>query len=376
MTAISGFNSMADMGQLQRQAAAVGRYAGSVSSLSSGTKATSAYQSDIQLRQVGWDEIRDGLKDAERNAAVAVVEGLDSYLRDSAEAKVAGRTGAEYESFRSRLDDAVDNGNYRKARDLVGNFYSGSTSTFRRELENIMDDADNVFADGIRAAFSGFKLEVEAKGQATGDQDRLTSIIRGALDAARVKNPTPASMEDWESSINTMRSQSIEHGLGTLRNAGRNLYTENAQSVLAATADDLRDRLAGSQATVNELDRLSENGADLSYGSQVGGLADRYGQLRSDFLRELHSRLGGRQIVEAVNPGEPAQEAQAFQPESLQLQAEQMTVLQQTRELSDKWTEDAFDGEKKGDRKAYETYSANAEQEGEFATGQALNIAV
>lgn len=380
MTAIGGFDSMTSMGVLQQRAASIARYAdggaSGVSSPSAGTKATGAYQSDVELQTVSWDEIRDGLKEAEANAAATIVDELDSYMRDSAEAKVAGRTQAEYQSFRSRLDDAVNDGNYRKARELVGDFYSGGTATFRRELENIMEEADNAFAAGVRNAFSGYKLESEARGQATGDHDRLSFIVASALDAAKARNPSPASMEDWEQSIATMRTESIQHGLGKLHDAGRNLYTENAQSVLAATADRFRDNLAGSKSTLNELDRQSESGRDVSYGSEVGGLGERYGQLRSEFLRELHGRLGGRNIVEVVDPNEPAQEAQQPQPESLQLQAEQMTILQQTKAVSDKWTEEAMDGDSKGDRKAYEAYSANAEQEGDFTTGQALNIAV
>lgn len=369
MTAIGGYNGPQGIGAMQQRAVSISRYSentsSGISSLSSGTAATAAYSRDVELQQVAWDDIRQGIEKAEQRASVNMVESLDAYLGENAEARAAGRTTDEYNAFRETLDTAVDNGNYRHARELAQRFYDDGSGSFGRQMDKIMSEADRTFAEEVRQSFAGYRLD----GNGNGTQGGLHGLIQSSLNAAFRKNDRPHGMEQWTEKLEGMREKALDHGLDKLGNAGRNLYTENAESVLAATSDHLRRQLAGDQSVVAELDQQQdESQTGLNYGDTIGGLAARYDDLRNDFLSELQHRLGGRTIVEVVeveNPEAPKADG------GVTLEVIKPNALQQQTELLEKKLESKRDSKQVAD-----TYAENAETDESPAPGTALDIAV
>lgn len=240
---------------------------------------------------------------AEEKAIDYFADSLDDLFKTDAKAMLSGKTQEQYASFRSSLDEAIDNNDYKRAERLIDQYFGDDHTQLSDSVNELMKRADDVFWNSLKESTKDFVLEDEAYKIMDGmASDAMFSKELGDTER-RVRSEMPdANKEDgWDERIASMHSRGVEHSKDQLWNANRNAYSEDAESVLNSAGEFIHEEIAGPGLTKEEekkdyRDLMDDEKLALNVQSKASGFAARYERMFSKYGEALQSELAGRGV--------------------------------------------------------------------------------
>lgn len=301
------------------------------------------------MSKLSWDSVVGFVNKAEKTALQSLSDGVAAMLDSKDLKSVVGFTDEKVNSFLKTLDKAIENQDYKTARRTVEQFFSAGSEKISDELAMVMETADGVFWHSIDEQFNyKMKLKGEAQNIISGTEfERTLGDVLGIVRKSVEKdNPPMQETDEFETTVDTLFDQAVDHAQGKLKNAGRNKYSENGESVLGAatsfmrdhiTGDDLMDKYNPSTSFAMSFnakayhERVLDEQKELKEMESTSQFTDRYDKMGEDFLKKLKETLGNEEIVimEKVKADEvPAESSDGpeFELETMLPDLEQMSA--------------------------------------------------
>ncbi len=264
---------------------------------------------------LSWDSVHDFVNDAEKSALQTLSDGVDEMLDADDLKSIVGFTDVEIDAFLGKLNESINNQHYEEAQGLVKDFFSAGSGKVREGLATVLENADSAFWNSLDKSFTRkLKLKSEADSiMAGGKIDRsLEEVLKNVRNEVERKNPSMGSMDDFKKGVDHHFGQAVDKAKENLLNAGRNLYTEDAESILSSATSYMKDRITGDElmdrydpsvpfAMASQSEAHREYVLDKSYEldelESTSSFTDRYDAMGKDFLDGLKRELQGEDIV-------------------------------------------------------------------------------
>lgn len=246
--------------------------------------------------------IHKRIEAAEDASVKYMVKELDNLLSRNPEFRVMNQE--KYDQLKLKIDEHVENSDYRAAEADIRAFFGKAEGGLASDVEQIMEQADKTFWLSIAGSFKVLMLESEADSILDGSEvDRsLRELIQNARGHTEEQAGAPADGGNLEATVELLQENAREGAVDKLKNAGRNRYSEDAASILRHGFDAVREGLTGSiEEMITPLEKMSRGPGlekELSNGKRLGGIAERYADMRQTFTGSLDEQVGEEAIVE------------------------------------------------------------------------------
>jgi len=267
------------------------------------------------MNKLSWDSVVSFVNTAEKTALQSLSDDVATMLDSKDLKSMAGFTDEKANAFLKTLDKAIENQDYKIARKTVEQFFSAGSEKISDELAMVMETADGVFWHSLDEQFNyKMKLKGEAQNIISGTEfERTLGDVLGIVRRSVEKdNPPMQETDAFDTTVDTLFDQAVDHAQGTLKNAGRNQYSENGESVLGAATSYMRDRITGddlmgqydpsapfamSSNVKAYHERVLDEQKELKEMESTSQFTDRYDKMGEDFLNKLKETLGNEEIV-------------------------------------------------------------------------------
>ncbi|BDQ35962.1 hypothetical protein SYK_03220 [Pseudodesulfovibrio nedwellii] len=301
------------------------------------------------MNNLSWDSVVGFVNTAEKTALQSLSDGVTAMLDSKDLKSVAGFTDEKVNSFLKTLDEAIENQDYKTARKTVEQFFSAGSEKISDELAMVMETADGAFWHSLDEQFNyKMKLKGEAQNIISGVEFERTlgDVLGFVRKSVEKENPPISETDEFEATVDTLFDQAVDHTRGKLKNAGRNKYSENGESVLGAAISFMRDHITGDDLmdqynpsapfamsfnTKAYHERVLDEQKELNEMESISQFTDRYDKMGEDFLNTLKETLGNEEIVvmEKVKANEVSAESSdgpEFELETMLPDLEQMSA--------------------------------------------------
>lgn len=265
------------------------------------------------IAEVGWGSIEDKVRKAEKVALTKLSAGIDEIFDSKDLKSLTGHTDDEVNTFLATIDEAVANQDYTKAEKLVADFFSKGSDKLQQKLTTVLDSADQAFWDTLEAEFTRkHKLKSEADSIVSGEaiERSLEEVLAKVREGVEKKNVKFQDQKEFKQEVQSYYSSAVNGAKGKLKNAGQNLYTEDAQSVLLSAYSFMKVQCFGDHMLEPEEPQLSSVAGGLTkdqYRQALDGELDdlesknkfsnRFGRMGKDFIDGLKDELKEEHIV-------------------------------------------------------------------------------
>ncbi|WP_319466514.1 hypothetical protein [uncultured Pseudodesulfovibrio sp.] len=268
------------------------------------------------MTELSWDTIHSMVNDAEKEALDTLADGVSRIFDPEDLKSVTDFSDEEVDNFLQELNEVIENQDYRKAQGLVQDFFSAGSRKTREKLANVLEEADSAFWGTLDKCFDWRKkLKSEAESIMADEKvgRSLHDVLKKVRDSVEEKNPPMGSMDSFVRKVDGHFVNAVEQAGEKLKNAGRNRYSEDAQSVLSSATSYLKDNVTGEDDLMERYQpsapwamssqveayhkRVLDEEAELDEMEATSSFTGRYGKMGKDFLKGLKDELQGDRIV-------------------------------------------------------------------------------
>ncbi|WP_432735011.1 hypothetical protein [Maridesulfovibrio sp. FT414] len=255
-----------------------------------------------------WKKIEYIITEEVDKSAVELQEGLEKIFRQGNENVLSGKSGEDYRQHIKELASAIDGQDYSNAERIIDRFFTGDKEKVIGSVKSLVDSVSENFWNNLRDNFKRMAVTKSRTFYRDGEKpEEAQPYVMRAIDKAKAASADLAiAPDDLADRVTSAISSGVGASKSSLWNAGQNRYSETAESVTAATAQNAKNNIFGGNAEAfaessKKIEQLKEQ-AYASGGDPSDATVDEFvkeTKRRDDAFSQYLSK-GGEEYLNAL----------------------------------------------------------------------------
>ncbi|ACS78913.1 hypothetical protein [Maridesulfovibrio salexigens] len=209
------------------------------------------------ITPVEWEKIElriAGIVDEKSNE---LQSGLEKIFKEGNENVLSGKSGLEYDKHIKELTAAIEGQDYKNAERIIDKFFTGDKDKVIEQVQNLANSVKDSFWNKMRDSFKEMYVAEHRTTYDKGEdpESALPYVQRAIERAKKASAEYDINDKNLAKRVSSTISTGAEQSKGNLKNAGRNRYSETAESVTHATAQHARDNIFGGDENSRQEDK-------------------------------------------------------------------------------------------------------------------------
>lgn len=274
---------------------------------SSGTSSVNGSEKVTVVNPIRWKKIEYFISQQVNKRSQQLQDGLEGLFKEGNEKLITSKSSDEYHNYIKELSAAIEGQDFKNAEKIIDKFYSGDKEDIINKVQSLAKSVTDGFWNGLRDQFKEMAVAssrtVYSKGEKP--EEALPYVLRAIEKAKKKSEDLAIAPKDLADRVSSSISSGIDSAKSKLENAGQNRYSEDAESVTAATVNTARGNIFGGNENAfaeskNEIEKINDS---MRWHFRISDTAiddyDKETRRRDDDFSK-YVRKGGDEFLEAI----------------------------------------------------------------------------
>lgn len=227
------------------------------------------------ITPVKWEEIEFSIARIVDKKSDELQEGLEKIFIEGNENFLSGKSGLEYDKHIKELAAAIEGQDFKGARKIIDKFFTGDKDEVIERVQSLANSVKDSFWNKVRDEFKDmYVAEHRTTYSKDEEPEKALPYIQRAIERAKAASAEyDISDKKLADRVTSNIATGTEHAKSKLKNAGRNRYSETAESVTHATAQFARNNIFGGDDNSRAEDELNKSKAYERINNEFGSLS-------------------------------------------------------------------------------------------------------